>query len=59
MHGSPTLLAQLPAVKGPKQKRERNLWKSPVVERVQEKMRRQFSAMNGMDAPVQVIHHYL
>ena len=57
MYGSPTLLAQLPAVKGPKQKRARNLWKSSVAERVLENMRRQFPAMK-VNAIVKVIDHY-
>ena len=52
------LIAQLLAVKEPEQKREQNLWKNPAVERVLEKMRRQFPAMK-VNALVQVIHHYL
>ena len=58
MHGVPILLAQLSAVKGTKQKREQNLWKSPVVERVLEKMRRQFPALM-VNLINQVIDHYL
>ena len=57
-HGGPILLAQLPAVMEPKQKREQRLWKSPVAERVLEKMRRQFPALKA-NALVQVFHHHL
>lgn len=43
---------------GTQTKKERNLWKSPVAERVLENMRRQFPAMK-VNALVQVIHKYL
>ena len=45
MHGDPTQLAQLPVAKEQRQKSEQKLWKSPVKERVLEKIRRQFHAI--------------
>ena len=58
MHGDPTQLAQLPVAKEQRQKSEQKLWKSPVKERVLEKIRRQFHAIR-MNALLQVLQYYL